>query len=583
MTALMSTESPTTIIKTYLRLLRYLRPVVWSFVMSILGFLIYAATQPALAKIMELIIASIENHDVDARITLPALTVVIVLVRGIGFFLGTYYNEMVGATVIRDLRLEIFERLLVLPAEFYDRSTQGQLLHRISSGVTQIQAAVTNALKNVIREGLTVVCLLGYVFYLNWKLSMIFLLAAPLLSFMVTKSGKRFRKIARRNEGALGETMQISKETIGNFSVVRSFGAEDYELARYNKSLSDAFKSQLKIRKIQATFSPISQLVISSAVGLIIYLLLDPDILSQYTTGELVGYLTAIGLIPKPLRALSGVGVLIQRGIVGAELVFNVLDEEHEKDEGTFATQRAKGEITIKGLDFSYPSSTKPVLSDVNLSIRPGEMVALVGKSGSGKSTLSSLLYRLYQVEDGKIFIDSVDINAYRLENLRAQIAVVSQNVSLFDDTIRNNIGYGKSTYSDADIIQALKNAHAWDFVEKLPGQLDSIIGENGFKLSGGQRQRLAIARAFLKDAPILILDEATSSLDNESEAAITEGIELLAKSRTTLVIAHRLSTIQRADRLIVMGNGKVLEQGKHEELMTKKGHYAGLFAAGQV
>ncbi|MBR9911889.1 MAG: lipid A export permease/ATP-binding protein MsbA [Gammaproteobacteria bacterium] len=576
-------ESPApTTLTTYLRLLGYLRGLLTPFSLSIIGFLIFAASQPMLAKVMELIIEAIENKDTVARITLPLFSVGVFVIRGLGFFLGTYFNDYVGATVVRNIRVEIFDRLLLLPAEFYDRTTQGQLLHRISSGVNQIQAAVTTALKTIIREGLTVVCLLAYVFYLNWQLSAIFLLAAPLLAWMVTSTSKRFRKITRRNESALGEAMQVSKETIGNYSVVRGFGAEKYEMSRYAKALNVAYKSQLKIRRVQAMFSPVSQLVVAIAVAMIIFLLLDPAILAQNTTGELVGYLTAAALIPKPLRQLSGVGVTIQQGIIGAELIFAILDQRAEKDEGDYQAERIRGDIDIRDLTFHYPATDKRVLENISLHVNPGEMIALVGKSGSGKSTLSSLIYRLYEVDDGKIFIDGVDINRYKLANLREQIAIVSQHVALFNDTIRNNISYGVSTYSDAEIIAALEKAHALEFIEALPDKLNTEIGENGLKLSGGQRQRLAIARAFLKDAPILILDEATSSLDNESEAIITEGVEDLARSRTTFVIAHRLSTILRADRLIVLDHGKIVEQGTHAELIKNGGHYARLFESEQ-
>ena len=576
----MTSKIPPSSIATYFRLLRYMRKLVWPFVMSIVGFLLFAASQPMLAKVMELIISAIESKSSDARIMLPAAAVGVFLIRGVGIFLGTFYNDYVGARLVQNIRLEIFDQLLLLPAEYYDRSSQGQVLHRISSGVNQVTAAVTNALKTLIREGLTIVALLVYVFYLNWKLSLIFLTAAPILAFLVTYTGRKFRKIARKNESAMGKALQVSKEMIGNYSIVRAFGAEDYERARYGEALDRAFKAQMQIRRIQATFSPISQLVISIAVAAIVSLLLDPAILTQYTTGELVGYLTAVALIPKPLRQLSGVGVIIQRGIVGAELVFQILDELPERDEGTYTIDRVKGDIRVTNLSFTYPASTEPVLNGINIHAKPGEMIALVGRSGSGKSTIARLLYRTYEVDDNHVFIDGVDVNRYRLDSLRQQFSVVSQHVALFDDTIRNNIGYGEKNYSDDEILEAVKKAHAMEFIQTLPNGLDTRIGENGFKLSGGQRQRLAIARAFLKNAPILILDEATSALDNESEAIITAGIEDLARSRTTIVIAHRLSTILKADRLIVMNEGKILEEGTHTELINRDGFYRKLYAA---
>jgi ATP-binding cassette, subfamily B, bacterial MsbA len=494
--------------------------------------------------------------------------------------MGTYFNEYVGASVIRKIKLQVFEHLIMLPAKYYDDISQGQLLHRLNSGVNQIQVAVTNALKIMVREGLTIVFLLAYVIYLNWQLSLIFLLLAPFLGGLVAYSTRRLRKIARKSEGASGQAMQVSKELISNYGVVRGFGAERYECQRYEAALDKTFVAQLKIRKISSIFTPLSQLIVASAVAVIIFMLLNPAVLAGSSTGELVGYLTAVALLPKPMQQLSGINVMIQRALVGAELVFNILDVEPEKDTGTYEVDTVAGQMAIRHLGFSYPSSPSPVLRDISFDVRAGEMVALVGRSGSGKSTLASLLYRLYEVSDGVIFLDGVDINQYKLTNLRRHIATVNQNISLFDDTIRNNIAYGDASYTDEEIKAALRSAHAADFVEALPDGLDTMIGENGLKLSGGQRQRVSLARAFLKNAPVLILDEATSALDNESETIITRAIESLAKTRTTIVIAHRLSTILKADRLLVMDQGRIVEEGVHEELLKKGGYYADLYHA---
>ena len=566
--------------ETYLRLVTYLKPLVWPFAISIVGFMIFAASQPALAKMMELIIDAIQRKDADARFLLPLSAVGIFVVRGVGWFLGNYYNEYVGASVIRTLKGQVFKHLIVLPAHYYDATPQGQLLHRVNTGVMNIQAALTGALKTLIREGLTIIALLGYVFYLNWQLSMIFLLIAPIIAFMVSYTTKRFKKISRKNEGALGNALQVSKELVGNYGVVRGFGAEDYEARRYQKALDQAFKTQLKIRRLSAAFTPLSQAVIALAVALIIFLLLTPQVLETSTTGELVGYLTAVGLLPKPMRQLSGLAVVIQRGVVGAELVFEIMDTPPEKDEGTMDIERAAGDIEVSHLSFRYPAADNDVLRDISFHVKPGEMVALVGKSGSGKTTLAGLLYRLYDVGNGAIRIDGIDINEFKLACLRRQISIVNQNISLFDDTVRNNIAYGDVEYSDEEILAALEKAHALEIIDGLPDGLETMIGENGLRLSGGQRQRLSIARAFLKDAPILILDEATSALDNESETMITQAIESLASKRTTLVIAHRLSTILKADRLLVMDDGRIVEQGKHQELLDKGGVYESLFRA---
>ena len=564
--------------KTYVRLLSYLKGLVGTFSLSILGFLIFAASQPALAKLMEEIINAIEQKDSEARWTLPFLAVGIFFMRGVGSFLGVYFNEFVGASVVRRVKVEVFNHLIVLPAAFYNDTSQGQILHRLNNGVNQIQEAVTNALKILIREGFTVVCLLAYVFYLNWQLSLVFLLISPVLALIVSVSTRQLKKISKKNEWVAGKLMQVSKELISNYGVVRGFGAEEYEKKRYSDALMKAFKAQLKIRRVSAIFSPLSQLIVAFAVAVIIFFLLNPMFLENSTTGELVGYLTAVALLPKSLQQLSGVNVIIQRGLVGAELVFALLDTAPEKDDGEFETDAITGDLHINDLSFSYAEDGKQVLKGINFRVKPGEMVALVGKSGSGKSTLASLIYRMYEVERGTVFLDGVDINDYKLVNLRKHIAAVNQNIALFDDTVRNNIAYGDIEYTDEQIRHALQNAHASEFVDEMPEGLNTMIGENGLKLSGGQRQRLSLARAFLKNAPLLILDEATSALDNESESIVTKAIEELASTRTSIVIAHRLSTILKADRLLVMKDGSIVESGTHEELLKTGGYYSELY-----
>lgn len=567
-------------LQTYSRLLGYLKGVYGSFLLSILGYLIFAASQPLLAKLMEQIIDAIEKKDSEARWVLPFVAVLIFFIRGIGSFLGVYFNEYVGASVIRKVKVDVFRHLLVLPTSFYNDVSQGQILHRLNNGVNQIQAAVTTALKVLIREGLTVMFLLAYIFYLNWKLSLIFLLISPILAVLVVTTTRRLRSITKKNEWIAGKLLQVSKELISNYGVVRGFGAEEYESKRYADGLNRSFKAQMKARRISAIFGPFSQLIVAAAVAVIIFLLLNPMFLDTSTTGELVGYLTAVALLPKSLQQLSGLNIVIQRGLIGAELVFELLDTPAEKDEGTYDPATVNGELKVTNLDFRYPGSEHDVLRDINFNIQPGEMVALVGRSGSGKSTLASLICRSYAVDDNKIFLGGVDINQYKLASLRKQISVVSQNISLFEDTVRNNIAYGETQYTEEQIRMALQQAHALDFVEALPQGLETMIGENGMKLSGGQRQRLSLARAFLKNAPFLVLDEATSALDNESEAYVTKALEALASTRTSIVIAHRLSTILKADRLLVMDEGKIVEEGTHSELIAKGGYYASLYHA---
>lgn len=561
----------------YVRLLKYLKGLILPFLISVIGFLMFAASQPMMAKLMEVIVDALQSGSSEDRYILPAVAIVIFVIRGFSSFLGEYFNAYVGESVVRNIKLELFKHLTVLPATFYDSQTQGVILHRLNSGVKKVKASVTNALKILIRDGLTVIALLSYVFYLNWKMSLIFLFVTPVLAVLVSYTAKKFRKITRKNEGALGKALQISKEMVGNYGVVRGFGAENYEVKRYQKMLDKSYRADLKIKKISAIFSPLSQIIVSVAVAGIVFMILDPDILAKHSAGELVGYLTAIGLIPKPLRQLSGISVVIQKGIVGGELIFELLDEPAEADNGTLNLEKIEGGLAVKNLNFSYPTGHEEILKDISFTVNEGEMVALVGPSGSGKSTLVSLLCRQYPIKDKCVFLSGEDINDYQLSNLRKHISVVNQNISLFDDTVRNNIAYGEA-YTDDEIFTALKHAHAYDFISALPAGLDTMVGDNGFKLSGGQRQRLSIARAFLKNSPLLIFDEATSSLDNQSEAIVTKAIEQLARSRTTIVIAHRLSTIQKADRLLVLKDGNIIESGTHNELLSKGGYYSELF-----
>jgi len=564
----------------YLRLLKYLKPHLGIFIISIIGFALFAASAPMLAKLMGIIIHAIEQKDPLARWTLPLYAIAIFAMRGVGSFIGTYYNALVSNRLVAEIRVEMFNHLTTLPTQYFDRNSDGAIMQRLAGSVGLLSAAITDAVKVIIREGFTVLFLLGYVFYLNWKMSLVFLLIAPFMLLMVRYTTARFRQITRKDEGDMAGLMQTAKEMIGGNQVMRVFGGQDYEKGRYQQAANNSLKRRMKIVKISALSTPVLQLLVASAMAAIIFMLLMPSTLESYTSGELITYLTAVALLPKSMRQLSGVNVQIQRGIAGAQLIFNLLDKDPEEDTGTHVCERVKGHISFQDVRFRYKKEHETVLQDISFDIQPGELVALVGASGSGKSTVAALLQRFYSVNKGSILLDGIDIREYTLANLRKQISLVSQNLVLFNDTIRNNIAYGAMQgSSDEQILNAARMAHALEFIEDQREGLSTVIGDNGLQLSGGQRQRIAIARAFLKDAPVLILDEATSALDNHSEHQIQQALDKIMAGRTTLVIAHRLSTIEKADKILVMSRGKIVEQGTHAELIAMdNGYYRSLY-----
>jgi len=569
-------DQTTTSLKIYLRLLEYVLPYWKAFAISLLGFLIFASTQPALAALMEYLVDSLQAEQRDEIYWVPIATVGIIFFRGIGSFLGSYYIAKVANNVVHTLRCRIFNKYTHLPNEFFDDRNSGHLLSRVTYDVQQVTAAATDAVKIIVREGLTVIGLLGYLMYMNWMLSLIFLAIAPIIGLLVNYASKRFKAISKNIQTTMGDITHVSSELIKNYRVVRSFGGENYEKERFTKASLSNFKQTMKMVQTGAINTPVLQLIVACALALMIYLALL--LMTSASPGEFVAYITAAGLIPKPIRQLSEVNAKIQKGIAGAESVFNVLDEAQEEDKGQYQPSRIEGKIDIKNLNFNYSAGQKSILKNINISIKPGTSVALIGRSGSGKTTLSNLIPRFYNHQQGDILIDDVDVNDYKLSNLREHISLVTQNVTLFNDTIANNIAYGTLQKTPIELIkQAAKEANAYEFIEQLPDGWNTLVGENGLKLSGGQRQRIAIARALLKDAPILILDEATSALDTESEQLIQSALEKAMKNRTTIVIAHRLSTIQNADEILVMDQGEIIESGTHSNLLESSGLYTKL------
>lgn len=565
-------------IRLYGRLLSYVLPYIPLFIVSILGFAIYSGSQVAATEWLKRVIDYVNEPIGDLRLILPLALIVIALVRGVGFFIGNYLLSSISNRLVHNLRTELFEKLTVLPSSYYDQHSSGHLISRITFNVMQVTGAATNALKILIREGLLVIGLITYLMFLNWKLAMFLFIAAPFIALIVGIAARRLRKISGRIQTAMGDVTHVASETITGHEEVKSFGGEEYEIDRFNDASDNNRKQNLKLEATNSIASPLVQLFVSAALALITWLALDASIVSNMTPGTFIAFFSAAGMLAKPVRQLSEINSQIQKGLAAAEDIFSQLDEKAERNDGTYTSEAVKGDITFTNLNFSYDAGEGGnTLEDINLTINQGETVAFVGKSGAGKTTLMSLLPRFYDGYEGDISIDDKSISEYEITNLRSHISLVSQNVTLFNDTIANNINYGSAEFDLNKIKEAAKKANADSFIELMADGYDTQTGDDGVLLSGGQRQRIAIARAILKDAPILILDEATSALDSESENYIQEALVELSRNKTTLVIAHRLSTIETADKIVVLDQGKIVEVGDHTSLIQNDDHYAEL------
>lgn len=566
---------------TYKRLLRYLAPYWFWFGISVLGFLLAAGAEGYFVRLFGNLIDEWDNEAARAAATIPLLMAGAAGLRAVGTVIGESMMAKVSFNMVFNLRQQLFEQLLRLPTHYFDANAQGHIVSRITFTVTQLRDTSTDAIRAVVQDGLKVIVIVGFMLALNWRLTLIFIAAAPLLALVVVFASGRFRRIAKRIQHSMGDVTHVVSEAVNGFKVVKTFGGERYEQSRFDRASKVNRQQNLKMAMTRVFSSQLNETIIAVALCSLILLLYRPDVGGGLSGGEAVMFLSWAGMLGRPIRKLSEINAKLQRGIAAAEDVFSQLDSGVEHDHGSQTLARANGQLLLQGVSFRYQDDGPDVLQDINLDIAAGQKVALVGRSGSGKSTLASLLPRFYDVGRGCISLDGVNINDIQLDSLRQQIALVTQQVTLFNDTLRNNIAYGDlADVDDAAINLAIQRAHADEFIAAMPDGLDTMVGDDGVLLSGGQRQRIAIARALLKDAPVLIMDEATSALDNESEKHIQAALVEVMEGRTTLVIAHRLSTIESADRIVVLESGQIVEEGTHQELLELGAQYASLHAA---
>jgi ATP-binding cassette, subfamily B, bacterial MsbA len=567
----------------YRRLLVYVKPFWPMLLLGIFANILYSAIDAGFTYMMRPFLdKGFINIDLVFIKKIPLIILAGITARGLMNAGGSYCMTWVARSVVKVLRQRVFAHIVRLPADYYDEAASGQLLSKILYDVEQVAQVSADALTDFVQNTCLVVGLLTVMMIICWQLSLIFLLTVPFIGVLVSFTNKRVRRISHKVQKTMGEVTEIAAEAIEGYRVVRIFDGEQYELDKFNNATEMSRRNDMKVAVSKAINVSGVQFIIAVGIAMIIFAAIQLASIVTVTAGSFLAILAGMLQLIKPMKTLTTLNATIQRGLAGAESVFSLLDELVELDTGKKIKQKVKGKIQFKQVSYAYRQGDL-VLHDVDFTVNPGETVALVGHSGSGKTTIASLLPRFYDVSQGQILLDDIPINELSLHSLREQIALVGQQVTLFNDTLANNIAYGRFGVSREQIINAAKFAYADEFIQKLPQGYDTKVGENGVLLSGGQRQRIAIARAILKDAPILILDEATSALDSESERYIQEAFETLMQNRTTVVVAHRLSTIQRANKIIVMHQGRVVEQGSHQQLLALRGHYAQLYRVQQM
>jgi subfamily B ATP-binding cassette protein MsbA len=564
----------------YKRLLAYATPYWRVFVITALAMVLFAATDTGFAALMKpMLDGNFTEHDPDTVKLVPLALIALFMFRGLAGFISRYGMSWIGRRVIQVLRRELFHQLLRLPARYFDRNPSGRLLSRLTFDVEQVAEATANAVTILIRDSMTLIFLLAYMFWISGWLTLLFLIIGPVLVGLIRFVSRRFRNISRRIQDSMGELTQFSEEVIHGQRLVKSFTAERWQESLFERVNERNRKLHLKMAAALGASTPIVQFIAACILALVIYLATLESVSREISVGSFVSFIAAMMLLMQPIKRLTNINASVQRGVAAAHSLFEVLDEAVEQDTGKLPLPHARGAIEFRKLSFAYDKTKGDVVRDVSFSVLPGQTIALVGRSGSGKTTLANLLVRFYDPHQGAIYLDGKDIREYRLADLRRQIALVGQDVTLFNDSIAHNIAYGRpGEVSDEAIIACAEAAQAMQFIADLPDGINSHIGDRGVLLSGGQQQRLAIARAMLKDAPILVLDEATSALDSESERMVSSALERLTQNRTSLIIAHRLSTVERADRILVLQQGRIVETGSHTELLSAGGIYADLY-----
>ena len=572
--------NPLTSRQLYLRLLRYVRPYARPFTIGIVAMIGLALTEPAIPAILKpLLDTGFIEKNIDSIHHLLLLMVLLFLARGIANIVSGIAIGWVAGRVVLDLRKDMFERLLVLPASYYDHHPTGNIISKVTFNVTQVTNAATKTLTVLVKDSFTVLGLLAYAIYLNWQLTLAIFLAFPPIMLTVRAFSRRMRRFSLAFQNTLGDMTHVLEEAAKAHKVIKVFGAQQRERDRFHVVANRVRQFQYKVIVAGSANVPVVEFITAVLFSGIVYVGTRQAVENELSVGGLVAFFAAIGLMTSPIKRLTNTSQPLQKGLAAAEIIFDLVDEPAEPDKGARDLKSADGDLTFEGVWFRYNESADDTLQDVSFQVPRGTTLALVGPSGSGKTTIAGLLPRFYEPYRGRILLDGIDISALSLSALRRQISYVGQDVVLFNDSVRVNIAYGMDPLPDDDrIIAAARAANAWEFIAQMPQGLDTLIGENGVRLSGGQRQRLAIARAILKDAPVLILDEATSALDTKSEQLVQQALERVRQGRTTLVIAHRLSTIENADRLLVIDKGHVVESGTHAELVNAGGAYAALY-----